>query len=166
MSLSVAEVDENGRCRRACEQPSELDKQRDQARARRQHSQQIAGQIQAAYQHAQVQWQQAQATWDRILASRDLELTSAAEDILQHSSYARLVARLETMPVIEQAKGVIMAQSSCSQDHAFDMLRRASQRLNMPVRDLAARIVDAASRCPVSAGRVGSAVSPSFARHS
>jgi AmiR/NasT family two-component response regulator len=44
------------------------------------------------------------------------------------------------MPVIEQAKG-IMSRSRCGQAQAFDMLRRASQRSNLPVRDLAARIV-------------------------
>ncbi|HEY7277709.1 MAG TPA: ANTAR domain-containing protein [Trebonia sp.] len=59
----------------------------------------------------------------------------------QRSEYARLLARLETMPVIEQAKGIIMAQSRCGEAEAFDMLRRASQRSNVPVRDLAARMV-------------------------
>ncbi|MBV9660216.1 MAG: ANTAR domain-containing protein, partial [Acidimicrobiales bacterium] len=32
------------------------------------------------------------------------------------SAFARLLARLETQPVIEQAKGVLMAQSRCSAD--------------------------------------------------
>jgi AmiR/NasT family two-component response regulator len=45
------------------------------------------------------------------------------------------------MPVIEQAKGIIMAQRQCSPARAFDLLRQASQRLNEPVRDIAARIV-------------------------
>jgi ANTAR domain len=62
-------------------------------------------------------------------------------DLLQQSEYARLLARLETMPVIERAKGIIMAQSRCGEAEAFDTLRRASQRSNLPVRDLAARIV-------------------------
>jgi hypothetical protein len=43
--------------------------------------------------------------------------------------------------VIEQAKGIIMAQSHCGGAQAFDMLRRASQRSNVPVRELAAQIV-------------------------
>lgn len=43
--------------------------------------------------------------------------------------------------MIEQAKGIIMAQSGCGEAEAFDMLRRASQRSNVPVRELAARIV-------------------------
>jgi hypothetical protein len=61
--------------------------------------------------------------------------------LLQRSQYARLLARLETMPVIEQAKGIIMAQSRCGEAEAFDLLRRVSQQRNVPVRDLAAQIV-------------------------
>jgi hypothetical protein len=63
------------------------------------------------------------------------------QDLLQQFDYARMLARLETMPVIEQAKGIIMAQSHCGTAQAFDMLRRASQRSNVPVRELAAQIV-------------------------
>ena len=65
----------------------------------------------------------------------------ARRELLQRSAYARLTARLQTMPVIEQAKGIIMAQSACDDAEAFDMLRRASQRSNVPVRELAARIL-------------------------
>jgi hypothetical protein len=43
--------------------------------------------------------------------------------------------------VIEQAKGILMAQHGCGPDEAFDLLRRASQRFNVPVRVLAARLV-------------------------
>jgi hypothetical protein len=67
--------------------------------------------------------------------------TPAGRDLLQQSEHARLLARLESMPVIEQAKGIIMAQSHCGNAQAFDLLRRASQRSNMPVRDLAAQLV-------------------------
>jgi ANTAR domain len=66
-------------------------------------------------------------------------------DLLQYSAYARLQARLETMPVIEQAKGIIMAQTRCDAARAFDLLRQASQRSNVPVRQLAADIVRRAS---------------------
>jgi len=65
----------------------------------------------------------------------------AWRDVLHRSEFARLVARAETMPVIEQAKGIIMAQSRCTPGEAFDILRRASQRANLPVRELAAQIV-------------------------
>lgn len=62
-------------------------------------------------------------------------------EMLHRSEYFRLLARLETMPVIEQAKGILMAQQGCGADEAFDLLRRASQRSNVPVRQLAKLIV-------------------------
>ena len=65
----------------------------------------------------------------------------AGRDLMQRSEHARLLARLESMPVIEQAKGIIMAQNHCGHEQAFDLLRRASQRSNVPVRGLAAQIV-------------------------
>ena len=60
---------------------------------------------------------------------------------LRESVLARLQARLDSMPVIEQAKGVLMAQHRCGPDEAFDLLRRASQRANVKVSVLAAKIV-------------------------
>lgn len=66
-------------------------------------------------------------------------------ELLRDSAFARLQARLDTMPVIEQAKGILMAQRQCGPDEAFDLLRGASQRGNVKVRALAARIVEQAS---------------------
>jgi GAF domain-containing protein len=42
---------------------------------------------------------------------------------------------------IEQAKGILMARSHCDADQAFDILRRASQRQNVKLRDIAHSIV-------------------------
>jgi ANTAR domain len=61
--------------------------------------------------------------------------------------------------VIEQAKGIIMAQSACGDAEAFDLLRRASQRSNMPLRELAAQLVAKVSSngcqpCGETAGRL------------
>jgi hypothetical protein len=78
-------------------------------------------------------------------AWRQRRFSPSGREVLRRSEYLRLVARLETMPVIEQAKGIIMAQSNCGEADAFDLLRRASQRSNVPVRDLAARIVGQAA---------------------
>jgi hypothetical protein len=61
---------------------------------------------------------------------------------LQDSAFARLQARLETMPVIEQAKGILMAQHRCPPEEAFDLLRRASQSANVKVSVLAAQIIE------------------------
>src|SRR5882757_11009856 len=63
---------------------------------------------------------------------------------LHESAYARLRAQLETMPVIEQAKGILIAQTGCSPEEAFALLRQASQRGNVRVSELAASIVDRA----------------------
>ena len=76
---------------------------------------------------------------------RQLGTGRSSRQLLHESQFARLLARLETMPVIEQAKGVLIAQTGCDAEQAFDMLRSASQRANVPVRDLAADIVDRAS---------------------
>ena len=70
----------------------------------------------------------------------------ARKELLSRSEYARLLARAQTMPVIEQAKGILMAQSGCDPEEAFDVLRRASQRSNVPVRELAAQIVAKTAR--------------------
>jgi hypothetical protein len=85
---------------------------------------------------------EAQRTREAVTdARRQRRDSPAGQQLLRRSGYARLLARLDTMPVIEQAKGVVMAQSGCTEAEAFDMLRRASQRSNVPVRDIAASIV-------------------------
>jgi hypothetical protein len=77
---------------------------------------------------------------------------------MQRSEHARLLARLESMPVIEQAKGTITARSHCGHAQAFDLLRRAVQRGNVPVRELAAQIVaNTAQGSPVRARQISRA---------
>jgi len=48
---------------------------------------------------------------------------------------------MQSRAVIEQAKGVLMAQRRVDPDGAFDLLRDASQRYNRKLRDIAAGIV-------------------------
>ena len=55
---------------------------------------------------------------------------------------------LQSRDLIGQAKGILMAREGITADQAFDMLRRASQRLNMKLRDVAGAIVDPASAPP------------------
>ena len=57
-----------------------------------------------------------------------------------------LSTALESRSVIEQAKGIIIATSAVSADQAFEMLVSQSQYENRKLRDLAAEIVDNASR--------------------
>ena len=52
---------------------------------------------------------------------------------------------MESRAVIEQAKGVLMAQRKVDADVAFEILRDASQRYNRKLRDIAAGIVDSVS---------------------
>jgi GAF domain-containing protein len=53
---------------------------------------------------------------------------------------------MESRAVIEQAKGVLMAQRGVDADGAFDMLRDASQRYNRKLRDIAVGIVESTRR--------------------
>ena len=76
-----------------------------------------------------------------MLAVEQIRRTMPRKELLGRSGYARLRARMQTMPVIEQAKGVLMAQSGWGRKRPFDVLRRASQRSNVPIRELAAQIV-------------------------
>ena len=49
---------------------------------------------------------------------------------------------MESRAVIEQAKGVLMAQRHVDADQAFEILREASQRYNRKLRDIAFGIVE------------------------
>ena len=96
-----------------------------QAEAARRQSRVLAARLRAA-QHATAEtMQRLQAAWDRAERVRELQLAASVGQ-LQYSAQARLLARLASMPVIEQAKGIIMAQCGCPPQQAFDALRRAS----------------------------------------
>lgn len=43
-----------------------------------------------------------------------------------------------------QASGILMAQTGCTEREAFEHLRSASQRENVKVREVAARLVEGA----------------------
>ena len=105
-----------------------------------------AGELQQRTKHA---LSEAHAIQQAIIDARLRRRSSAAgRELLQRSEHARLLAKLETMPVIEQAKGIIMAQAHCGSVQAFDLLRQVSQRSNVPVRELAAQIVANTTRAP------------------
>jgi ANTAR domain-containing protein len=94
-------------------------------------------------------WRDIQATWARaqeIQARYTRAANPSPRELLTVSLFARLQAQLASMPVIEQAKGVLIAQQACGAEEAFDLLRRASQRANVPVRELAEQIVANAQR--------------------
>jgi GAF domain-containing protein len=79
------------------------------------------------------------------------DLAAAAAIVLANASdyweasqlSEQLSQAMQSRAVIEQAKGMLMAQSpKLDPDGAFDLLRRASQRENVKLRDIAQRIVE------------------------
>jgi hypothetical protein len=118
-----------------------------QAAAAREKSQLLIGQLRATERKANENWQLIRDAWGRAeMLQADRRAARSNPDRLRYSAYARLQAQLASMPVIEQAKGIIMARYGWSEDQAFDALRRASQRDNVKVRDLAAAIVARTAR--------------------
>jgi GAF domain-containing protein len=53
----------------------------------------------------------------------------------------QLRVALESRQVIGEAKGILMEREGCTRDEAFDILRRASQRQNRKLRELAEELV-------------------------
>jgi GAF domain-containing protein len=58
----------------------------------------------------------------------------------------QLLDALATRDLIGQAKGILMEREGCDANEAFDILRRASQRTNHKLRDIAVQLVDSATR--------------------
>ena len=83
-----------------------------------------------------------------------LEVSEAvAVAVVNADEHARVVDQahnmrlaMESRAVIEQAKGVLMAQRGVDAQQAFDILRDASQRYNRQLRELAAGIVESPQR--------------------
>jgi len=131
-----------------------------QARAAREQAQHLAGELAESRRRTRENLQLIQDTWSktaRLQARRQESCTD--QDRLRYSAYARLHARLASMPVIEQAKGILMAQYGWREDRAFEALRRLSQRENIRVRDLAACIVARATRSAPAQRRPAGAAS-------
>jgi GAF domain-containing protein len=79
------------------------------------------------------------------------ELATAASVVLANATAywgayemsQHLESAMQSRAVIEQAKGILMAQSpQLGSEEAFDLLVKASQRENVKLRDIAKRIVD------------------------
>jgi GAF domain-containing protein len=88
---------------------------------------------------------------DRALARR---IAAPAAATLANARAYRRVARLadqlqqalDGRAVIERAKGVLIAHTRCSDEEAFERLRRASQDQNRPIREVATELVASAQR--------------------
>ncbi|MCU1498023.1 MAG: CoA-binding protein [Acidimicrobiales bacterium] len=62
----------------------------------------------------------------------------------------QMATAVASRDIIGQAKGILMARQRVDADEAFEILRRASQRLNRKVRDVARDLVEGA--CPLAVG--------------
>ena len=82
------------------------------------------------------------ASFDHEPGARHTDLADAQKDI------DNLHAALTSQPVIEQAKGILMAHHNCGPDHAFRLLAEASQRENRKLRDVAAAVVACVQATP------------------
>ena len=71
------------------------------------------------------------------VAIANAQLYKSASEAADHMRRA-----MESRAVIEQAKGILMAQRRCSSKEAFDLLVRSSQRQNIKLRALAERVVE------------------------
>lgn len=78
----------------------------------------------------------------RDLASQAaVVLANATALAVAEMTNRQLQEALETRDLIGQAKGILMARQNIDADAAFDILRRASQRSNRKLRDIAAEIL-------------------------
>lgn len=75
------------------------------------------------------------------VAIANAQLYRSAAEAAEHMRRA-----MESRAVIEQAKGILMAQRRCSAVDAFDLLVAASQRQNIKLRALAEQVVQGITR--------------------
>lgn len=84
------------------------------------------------------------------LAAHITAAVSFAESAHGHRLQAENLAKaMRSRDVIEQAKGMVMAQQKCSAQAAFQLLRKVSMDENIKLQDLAVSIVSSASGQPV-----------------
>ncbi len=77
-----------------------------------------------------------------LSALAGLALSSAAAHDDNERRLDNLQAALATRLVIGQAQGILIERERITADQAFDVLRRASQHLNIKLRDVAQALVD------------------------
>lgn len=108
----------------------------------------------AAYPRAFGATDRAKAVMLAVLAG--LALSAAEARHAEDARVANLEAALISRNLIGQAQGILMERERITADQAFDILRRASQHLNVKLRDVAQRLVDTGEG-PTSAPPAGPA---------
>jgi ANTAR domain len=84
-------------------------------------------------------------------------VTTAAEDA---AGIEDMLTVLQSRGAIEQAKGAIMGCLGCDANHAWDVLRRASQDFNVKVRALAVALLEHISGAPAEQPAFGTPIVP------
>ena len=105
------------------------------------------------YARAQHAFTPESVTLGEALAAHITAALTFAEAAQSHRTRAdHLEHAMESRAVIEQAKGILMADQKCTAREAFDILRRLSMNENIKLSDLAASLVSSASGHPVRVG--------------
>lgn len=84
-------------------------------------------------------------------------ITTAAENA---SAIADIITVLQSRGAIEQAKGALMGLVRCDADHAWRMLRRASQEFNVKLRELSVALLEHISGAPAEQPDTGTPITP------
>ena len=71
-----------------------------------------------------------------------LALDSAEERASDEKRTGNLIEALRTRELVGQAQGILMERERITADQAFDVLRRASQHMNIKLREVAATLVE------------------------
>lgn len=79
-----------------------------------------------------------------------IALDAAGERVDDDNRFANLHAALQTRELIGQAQGILMERERITGEQAFDVLRRASQHLNIKVREVAQNLVDTGETPPTA----------------
>ncbi|MDQ3571018.1 MAG: GAF and ANTAR domain-containing protein [Actinomycetota bacterium] len=86
-----------------------------------------------------------------ILASHaSVALAGAQALAAEQEQVANLHQAVSSRDIIGQAKGILMERERLSAEQAFDVLRRASQHLNLKLREVAERVAETGERPPTS----------------
>jgi hypothetical protein len=75
-----------------------------------------------------------------------LALDSAEERAIEEKRSANLLEAMRTRELIGQAQGILMERERISAEAAFEVLRRASQRMNVKLREVAESLVETGER--------------------
>jgi len=80
-----------------------------------------------------------------------IALDAAGERADDETRVANLHEALKTRELIGQAQGILIERERITGDQAFDVLRRASQHLNIKVREVAQNLIDTGETPPTAA---------------